>query len=123
MFVKAKDYDKFLIKVRVDIGTELGLENNNEAFVELKEMSTIETMQLKEMTTKGEIELLKYFKDTLPTILVDHNLYVDENKKMTNEEVVYLLFEKSALATRVIGDYLQKAFFISAPKKEEKSKA
>ncbi len=123
MFVKSKDYEKFLIKVRVNIGKELGLENENEAFIELKEIPTLETMNLKEMTSKSEKELIQYFKNMLPMIIVDHNLYVSENIKMSNEEVVEIVFEKNTLATKVIGDYLQNAFFTSAPKKGEKSKA
>lgn len=123
MFVKSKDYDKFLIKVRVSIGKELGLENENEAFIELKEIPTLETLNLKEMTTKSEIELLQYFKKILPMIIIDHNLYLEENSKMSNEEVVDMVFEKNTLATKVIGDYLEKAFFTLAPKKGGKSKA
>lgn len=120
MFIRSKDYDKFIVKVKIEIGKDLGLESENEAFIELKEIPTIETIQLKEMTSKGEIELLKYFKEMLPSIITDHNLYVSEEVKMKNEEVVSLLFEKNTLAMKVIGEYLEKTFFISAPKTEGK---
>jgi hypothetical protein len=122
MFIRAKDYDKFIVKVRIEIGKELGLDEDKEAYIELKEIPTIETLQLKEMTTKGEIELLKYFRELLPNIITDHNLYITEDNKMKNDDVVALLFEKNTLAMKVIGEYLEKTFFISAPKTKGKSK-
>lgn len=123
MFIREKDYDKFLVKVKIEIGKELGLESDKEAFIELKEIPTIETLKLKEMTSKSEMELIEYFKTILPGIITDHNLYASETVKMTNEDVTTLLFEKTKLATKVIGDYLERAFFISVPKTKGKLKA
>jgi len=123
MFIREKDYDKFLVKVKIEIGKELGLESDKEAFIELKEIPTIETLKLKEMTSKSEMELIEYFKTILPGIITDHNLYASETVKMTNEDVTTLLFEKTKLATKVIGDYLEKAFFTSVPKTNGKLKA
>jgi hypothetical protein len=109
MFIKAKDFDKFLVKVKIEIGEFFGLENA-EAYVVFKELDTFNTLKLKEQFEKGEIELLKTIKEMLPAILIDHNFYIDESKKMTNEEVVNLIFDKNTLTTKVVGDYISSVF-------------
>jgi len=120
MFIKEKDYNNFIVKVRIEIGKELGLAEANEAFVALRELPTIETMKLKDAYEKGEVELLNYFKEILPLCTVDHNLYVTETQKMTNTEVTELVFEKTNLATKVIGEFIDKCFFTQAKKAAKK---
>jgi hypothetical protein len=120
MFIKEKNYGNYIVKVKIEIGKELGLTEANEAYVELKELPTIETMELKDSYGKGEVELLNYFKKTLPICIIDHNLYVTESQKMGNEEVTALIFEKTGLATKVIGDFIEKCFFIQTKKKGAK---
>jgi hypothetical protein len=120
MFVRAKDYENYIVKVRIDIGLELGLENEADAFIELKELPTRETMRMKEIYAKGEVALLEYFEEILPVCVLNHNLYETEEKKMSNEEVTKLIFEKSILATKVIGEFIDKVFFIQAKAKGAK---
>lgn len=120
MFIKEKNYSNYIVKVKIEIGKELGLADANEAYIELKELPTIETMKLKNAYEEGEVQLLNYFKDTLPLCIVDHNLYLTESQKMSNDEVTALIFEKTNLATKVIGDFIDKIFFTQAKKEGNK---
>lgn len=120
MFIKQKDYDAFLIKVKIEIGEELGLEKADEAFVELRELPTIETLKMKELQDKGEVVLIEYFKSILPQCIVDHNLYETETEKMSNEAITDMIFDKTNLASKVVGEYIEKVFFTQAKKNEDK---
>lgn len=120
MFVRSKNYGEFLVKVKIEIGKELGLENDAEAFVELKELPTIETMKMKAIQEEGEVALIEYFKSILPNCIVDHNLYETDTEKMSNEAVTEMLFEKTTLATKVVGEFIDKVFFTQAKKNEDK---
>lgn len=120
MFVKSKNYDKAIQKVRINVGTEVGLEKDDEAFITLKELPTLDMMKLKEVYSKGNEELINFFKTLLPIIIVDHNFYATEQKKMSNEELADFLFERTDLTLKVLNTYSKASFFI--PKKKEESK-
>lgn len=120
MFVRQKAYDNAIQKVRVEFGTLIGLEEEKEAFVLLKELPTLEMMQLNEAHQKGQTELLQFFRDVLPRIIVDHNLYETEQKKMSTEEVTAFLYEKLDVTSKVIGEYAGAGFFTRRNKTEEK---
>lgn len=103
-------YKNCIQKVKVEFGTLLGCETEEEAYVILRELPTLETMELNEAHEKGEVELLKYFKKVLPNILIDHNFYETEDKKMSNEDVINFIFEKLDISSKIIGDYTEKVF-------------
>ncbi len=120
MFIRQKAYDNAIQKVRIEFGTLIGLEQDKEAFVLLKELPTMEMMQLNEAQGKGHSELLKYFKEVLPHIIVDHNLYETEEKKMTNEAVTGFIFEKLDVTSKIVSDYATCGFFTRTNKAEGK---
>lgn len=120
MFVRQKAYDNCIQKVRIEFGELLGCKEDKEAYIVLKELPTLETMRLNEAHEKGQSELLEFFLGVLPKIIVEHNLYETEEKKMTNEAVVDLIFEKLEVTTKVITEYTEAIFTSRLNKKEEK---
>jgi hypothetical protein len=121
MFIKSRNYDKCIQKVRIEVGTNVGLEKDEEAFIELKEIPTLEMMELKEAYEKGEKALMAFFKDLLPRIITDHNFYETEQKKMSPEALASLVFESLDLTQKVIGAYTNAAFFTRAQRSADKS--
>lgn len=111
MFVRQKAYDNAIQKIRVEFGTLIGLEEDKEAYVVLKELPTLEMMKLNEAHEKGHKELLEFFRTVLPAIIVDHNLYETEEKKMTPEAVTQFIFEKLDVTSKVVSDYASASFF------------
>jgi hypothetical protein len=113
MFIKTKNYDKCIQKVRIEVGTLVGLERDDEAYLLLKELPTLEMLRLKEASEKGENETLALLRDLLPSILVDHNFYedADAKKKMDSREVAALVFESLDLTVRVVNEYTHAGFF------------
>ena len=119
MFVKTRNYDKAIQKVRIEVDTYVGLEKDDEAFLILKELPTQDMLKLKD-TNGGNTETLTFFKEVMPHIIVDHNFYETEQKKMKNEEVVEFIFEKFDLCTKVLSDYSNASFFTQRKGKEGK---
>ena len=56
----------------------------------------------------------------MPHIIVDHNFYETEQKKMKNEDVVEFIFEKFDLCTKVLADYSNASFFTQRKGREGK---
>jgi len=73
MFIKTRHYDACIQKVRIEVGTLVGLAKDDEAYIVLKELPTLEMLKLKEASEKGENETLTLLRDLLPSILTDHN--------------------------------------------------
>ena len=111
MFVQKRDYGAFLQTVRVNVGKEVGLENDEDAYIVLRELPTLEMMELRDAYSKGQKELLVFFRDVLPKIIVEHNFYETEEKKMTNDALSSLVFERMDLSGKVIGEYSSASFF------------
>lgn len=119
MFIKKKNYENCIQRVRIDVGLEVGLNEPSEAYITLKELPTLEMLKLKEATEKSEEETLKLFKELLPLIIADHNFYEDEEmkKKMSNEDLSELIFDSITLTMKIVGDYTNASFFTPARKK------
>lgn len=115
MFIKSINYDKFLVKVKVEMGSFFDLKEDD-VYVVFKELDTFNTLELKDAFEKGETEILRKLKSVLPDIIVDHNFYEQENVKMSNNDVVELLFSKNKLTTKVVGEYISALFQL--PEKE-----
>ena len=113
MFIKTKHYDTCIQKVRIEVGTLVGLEKDDEAYIVLRELPTLEMLRLKEASEQGEHETLTLLRDLLPAILTDHNFYEDENakRKMDSREVAALVFESLDLTVKVVNEYTHAAFF------------
>lgn len=111
MYIKNKNYDNSLRRVKIEFGTIIGLEEDKEAYVTLKELDTMTTLRLKDVSQAGNQEdLMMFFKDILPKIIVTHNLYETENKMMSNEEVTNFIYEKLELTSKIMGDYTKAMF-------------
>lgn len=123
MFVRQKQLENCIQKIRINIGKLVGLENDDECFIVLKELPTLEILKLKEAHDKGVEAIMKYFKDIIPEIIVEHNLYETEQQKMTNKAVADLIYDKSELTNKVITEYTNASFFTPTSKGEEKSVA
>lgn len=120
MFVRNKNYDNAIQKVRINVGTCVGLENDDEAYIVLKELPTSEMLGLKKASEEGEDQIMDFFKKVLPKIITEHNFYETEQQKMSNEAVIELVFERLELTNRVISGYSNAAFFTPVSKKEDK---
>lgn len=119
MFIKSKNYENCVQRVKIEVGLEAGLNDKTEAYITLKELPTLEMLRLKEATEKSEEETLKLFKELLPLIITDHNFYEDEKgeKKMSNEELSELIFDSITLTMKIVEDYTSASFFTPARKR------
>lgn len=120
MFIKAKHYDSAIQKIKIEVGTLVGLDEDAEAFILLKEMSTTDTLKLRETVANNKTDILEFFREILPSIIADHNFYETEQKKMTNEELRDFIFEKIEFSTKVLNDYSKSAFFTQRKTNVEK---
>lgn len=111
MFIRKNNYENSLRRVKVEFGTLIGLEEDKEAYVTLKELDTMTTLKLKDVSQKGDQnEVMEFFKDILPRIIVVHNLYETETKMMSNEDVANFIYEKLDLTSKVISEYTKNMF-------------
>lgn len=111
MYRKDLNYNNSLRKVKIEFGTLLGLEKDEEAYVTLKELDTMTTLKLKDVSQAGnQNDVMEFFKEVLPKIIVTHNLYENETKLMNYKEVVDFIYEKLDLTSKVIGDYTSAMF-------------
>ena len=83
-----------------------------EAFLELKELDTLTTLKLRALADKQD-EVVAYFKEVLPSIIVDHNLYETEDKKMSNKEIANFIYEKLELSTKIMTEYTKAIFRVN----------
>lgn len=117
MYIKKNNYDNALRKVRIEVGTLVGLETDAEAYLVLKEMDTLTTLKMKSITANNE-DVVSFFKDVLPSIIVEHNFYEEEEKKMSNEELASFIFQKIDLTTKVIEEYTTAIFRVKPAAKD-----
>lgn len=111
MYRKDLNYNNALRKVKIEFGTLLGLEKDEEAYITLKELDTMTILKLKDVSLSGnQSELMEFFKSILPGIIVAYNLYETEAKLMTKEDVVNLIYEKLELTSKVISEYTSAMF-------------
>ena len=121
MFVRQKAYQNAIQTVTINFGSLLGDEYKDEdAGVTLKELPTLEMMKMSEAKEQGQVKLLEYFKEVLPEIITDHNLYETEDKKMEKKDVAELIFDKFEITVKVVNEYCSAAFFTRLNKKEGK---
>ena len=111
MFIKQKNYDNSLKRVKIEFGKIIGLDEDKEAYVTLRELDTMTTLQLKDVSQNGsQNDLMYFFKQILPKIIIVHNLYESENKIMTNEQVADFIYEKLELTSKVMSEYTNYMF-------------
>lgn len=111
MYRKDLNYSNSLRKVKIEFGTLLGLEKDEEAYVTLRELDTMTTLKLKDVSQTGnQNDVMEFFKEVLPRIIVTHNLYETETKIMTNQAVTDFIYEKLEVTSKVIGEYTSSMF-------------
>lgn len=111
MYRKDLNYSNSLRKVKIEFGTLLGLERDEEAYVTLRELDTMTTLKLKDVSQTGnQNDVMEFFKEVLPRIIVTHNLYETETKIMTNQAVTDFIYEKLEVTSKVIGEYTSSMF-------------
>ena len=111
MYIKKANYDNALRRVKIEFGTLIGLEEDKEAYVTLKELDTMTILKFKDVSQTGnQNELMEFFKEVLPKIIVTHNLYETETKLMSNEDVADFIYEKLELTTKVMSGYTSYMF-------------
>lgn len=111
MFIKSKDYGNYIHTHRIDLGDEFGKEKE-EVFITLREMDTKSVLKLKNGASEdSEGKTLEVFREILPNLIVDHNFYETEDKKMSSDEVADLLFEKIGAVGRVLTELQKVNFF------------
>lgn len=114
MFVKSKDYGKYIFTQKIPLGKEFGFETEEEVYITLRELDTKSVLKLKEASnSESETASLEVFREILPALIVDHNFYETEEKKMNTEEVTELLFEKVTTIGKVLNALKEKNFFPS----------
>lgn len=118
MYCPSKNYDRTIQKIKLEIGTFFGCEKDSEVFIVLKEPLTMDMMRLSSVDTGSPIEIMNYFKDIFPHIIVDHNFYRDEDgvEKMSNNEITELLWERFDLTNHVFSEYTAKCHSFSGSK-------
>lgn len=111
MYRKDLNYHNALRKVKIEFGILLGLEKDEEAYVTLRELDTMTILKFKDVSQTGnQNDVMEFFKEVLPTIIVAHNLYENETKLMSNQAVTDLIYEKLELTSKVMGEYTSAMF-------------
>ena len=118
MFNKAKHYDNAIQKVVIHLGKALNLPEGEDCYVKFREPSEREVLSLR-TANDGELEGLEAFRNIFISALVDHDFY-DGDEKMSNEDVINLLYEKVDTANQLIKEYSNAVFRSRANKDEEK---
>lgn len=108
MFVRDKDYENAIQKVKILLGTKLGMEKDEDVYVTFREPSEKEVLLLK--VAKDDVERLDAFQKIFEASLVEHNFYETESLKMENKAVIELLFEKMDTTDKLISDYSSAVF-------------
>lgn len=112
MFVKSKDYGKYIHTQKILLGKEFGFETDEECTLTLRELDTASVLKLKESSNSdSETKSLEVFKEILPNIIVDHNFYEDEQTKMDSTAVTELIFEKVSTVGKVLSALKEANFF------------
>ena len=105
MLIKGKN---FISSKRIELGLSLGAEKDEDAFLVLREPTTLELMDLQESKEAAGRKLL----DMIPALLVDHDFYESETVRMNAQGVARTLTEKPAAAMKVMSEYLA---FVTSP--------
>lgn len=121
-FVRKRDYSGILKTVKVELGTLLGLEKDEDVYVTLKEPDTHITLELRKIADQGEEALLECFAKHLPDLMVDHNFYDDEElkEKLTNHEVLEIILAKTEVFAKVANTYTDAVFTSRPSQRSEK---
>lgn len=96
----------YLKKITIDLSEELNCEDVHVTF---REPSTSEAFQLR---VDDEAQAVDAFKQLLPTLMIDHNFYADDENtiKADDKEVVEIIFENFQAFQKVLTEYTKAVF-------------
>lgn len=103
----------FIQKVKIEFGTLMGEDEDKDVYLVLREPSTEQMIGLEKFNDKTEMDILNYFKEILPSIIVEDNFFEDEarSRHLTHEEITSTIFESLQVTSKIFGDYFKAAFF------------
>jgi hypothetical protein len=112
---------KYLKTCRVNLGEFFGVAEAD-AFVELREPSVLEqnalaTASAREQAAlaRGEApdhtESIEAMKKLVAAAIVDHSLYETEEKKLPGDQVAAIIFDVSAMFSKVVEVYKEEILF------------
>lgn len=109
--------NRFLIKTRVEIGGFFEAKPE-EVFIDMREPNMTELAQLQEgwaecAGKKGKAILV--LSSYLSSFIFDHNIFHDDGKKYTSEEVTELICDRTKLYKHVLAQYYEKVLFTIMP--------
>jgi len=101
----------FLVKTRVNLGDLLGVAPEK-VWVEMREPDTGDLLQISDqLSGASNAKQIEIISGLFPKILVDHNFYESQDKKMSLEAVSTLLKNRSKLTIRATSEYAEKVLF------------
>lgn len=84
-------------------------ETDGDVYIECRDLNVEEYCKIAEAKDDENKSLLA-FKEVLPNIILKHNFYEEEDKQMSNDEVVKVLWNKAMLFKSVFTQYLTFSF-------------
>lgn len=110
MYINKRDRFNAIRKVTIQFGTLLNCEKDEDAEIILREPTELEVLQWRDAQAEGTTKSMEKFREILVNLMVSHNLMEDENEKMTNEDVVSLIYEKTEIISKVVTEWSDKVF-------------
>lgn len=120
MFNRSQKAYGGLNATKVNIGTFLGEDKAEDAFIVLSELPIDKSLKLRKVVPEGEESLVEFFSELLPSLLVQHNLHETETELMKKEDVVALIRGKTPLFLHVMNEYTNSLFPTPPSKSAEK---
>lgn len=112
--------EKYLVSAKILIGEFFGIPDED-AYVELREPVTKDTLRLQKAAQTNEIDtIIDAFVETWPRLLVDHNLMKSDEDKMDSAEVIETLSRKLELFMYVFTQYSERVLFTLGKKSAAK---
>lgn len=97
----------FLKTVRIELGVELGGESPSDAYLILREPTTLEWAEIQDVANASpQHEVIKHLQGLFGKLIIEHNVYADEKTLYKPDELIDLLFGKVEVAMKIINDYI-----------------
>jgi len=109
-YINKRDRQNVITKITIQFGTKLNCPEDSDAEITLREPDEMEILEWAEAKRQGALVAMRFFKQLMPSLVVWHNLMEDETEKMTNEDVVELIFSKQDAANYVSSEWSKAVF-------------
>lgn len=120
MYIRSRDNTNYIKKITINLGEELGQEKPEDVFLVLREMKTSAYLQMADVAEEGTKAIFDFFRQELPNLIVNHNIYETEAKLMSNEDIAELVFETKDATKKVVETYSNWLNFTQGKKPEDK---